>query len=291
MNDMASPHNDLSLVAMSRFVARNIKVIALWTSVFTVAGVVLAYSLTPLYRSEVVVSPADSSSGLGQLGGQLGGLASLAGINIGGGGSKKSDEALEYLRSHVFTAQFIERHALMPVLFANKWDAARGQWRSSKEDTPTIAEGVARFAKKVRQVSEDRRTGMVTLTIIWSDRTAAAQWANWMIAEADKDLRERAIAQQSRSIEYLKAEAAQTTSVEVANSISKVMETELKNAMLARTRDAYAFEVIDPAVASDPRDRDSPNRPLIAVLGAALGGVVGVIVAATRQRRRERPPP
>ena len=37
------------------------------------------------------------------------------------------------------------------------------------------------------------------------------------------------------------------------------METELKNAMLARTRDAYAFKILDPAVAPDPKDPDSPE--------------------------------
>ena len=247
------------------------------------ATVALAFALTPKYRAEVVVEPADSSSGLGDLG-QLGGLASLAGINLGGAGGKKSDSALEYLRSRAFTAGFIERHALMPQLFANRWDAARNQWRDPG-DAPTIAEGVSKFSKRIRQISEDRRTGIVTVAIIWRDRAAAAQWANLLISEADKALRERAIAEQGRSIEYLKSEAAQTPTVEIGNAISKLMETELKNAMLARTRDAYAFKVIDPAVAPDAKDRDSPNKPLIIVFGAGLGLVVGVIVAAMRQRR------
>jgi uncharacterized protein involved in exopolysaccharide biosynthesis len=220
---------------------------------------------------------------LGDLG-QLGGLASLAGINIGGAGGKKSDSALEYLRSRIFTAGFIERHSLMPLLFAKRWDAARNQWRDPS-DAPTLAEGVARFSKKVRQISEDRRTGIVTVDIVWTDRAAAAQWANWLIAEADRALRERAIAEQGRSIEYLKSEAAQTSTVEIGTAISKLMETELKNAMLARTRDAYAFKVIDPAVVPDVKDRDSPNKPLIIAFGAGLGLAAGLIAAAMRQRR------
>jgi len=233
------------------------------------------------------VFPAESSSGLGGELGQLGGLASLAGINIGGAGGKKSDEALEYLRSRTFTAGFIQRHGLMPILFANKWDSARNQWRNA-DDAPTIAEGVARFSKKVRQIEEDKRTGITKISIVWTDRVAAADWANWLIAEADKALRERAIAEQNRSIEFLKVETAQTSTVEIANAISKLMETELKNAMVARTRDAYAFKVLDPAMVADLKDRDSPNKPLITVMGAGLGFVIGVIAAAARQRRRAR---
>ena len=287
MNEPADlPRNDLSLIAMSRFLVRHAATIGIFIAIFVAASVVLAFKLTPKYRSEVVVSPADSASGLGDLG-QLGGLASLAGINIGGAGGKKSDESLEYLRSRAFTSGFIQRHGLMPILFAKKWDPARQQWRDP-EDAPTIAEGVERFSKKVCQVTEDRRTGIVTISVIWSDRFAAAQWANWLVAEADMELRERAVAEQGRSIEYLKSESGKTSTVEIQSAISKVMETELKNAMLARTRDSYAFKVIDPASVRDPKDRDSPNKPLIVFLGAVFGFAVGVIVAAARQRRKER---
>jgi uncharacterized protein involved in exopolysaccharide biosynthesis len=288
MSEIADPPgNDLSLMELLRFLGRHKLILVICVVVITAGAIALAFTLKPRYRSEVVVFPAESSSGLGSELGQLGGLASLAGINIGGAGGRKSEEALEYLRSRTFTAGFIQRHALMPLLFANKWDSARNQWRDA-DKAPTIAEGIARFSKKVRQIEEDKRTGIVKVSIIWSDRVAAADWANWLIAEADKALRARAIAEQNRSIEYLKAEAAQTSTVEIANAISKLMETELKNAMVARTRDAYAFKVLDPAVVADPKDRDSPNKPLIVVMGAGLGFVIGVIAAAVRQRRHAR---
>jgi uncharacterized protein involved in exopolysaccharide biosynthesis len=282
-----SQSNDLSLFAMARFVARHWLLLTVYVLIFAAAAAALAFVMKPKYRADVVVWPADSSSGLGALAGQLGGLASLAGINIGGSGGKKSDEALEFLRSRNFTAGFIQRHALLPVLFAKKWDADRQQWRNGQE-APTLAEGVTRFSKQVRQITEDRRTGIVTLSIIWRDRVAAAAWANQLIAEADQALRERAVAEQGRSIEYLKTEGEKTSSVEIASAISKLMETELKNSMVARTRDAYAFKVIDPAPVRDPKDFDSPNRPLIIAVGAGFGFFVGAIVAAVRQRRGER---
>jgi uncharacterized protein involved in exopolysaccharide biosynthesis len=282
-----SANNELSLSAVARFLAQNFWTWATITLIFAVAALVLALNMTNLYRSDVVVSPADSSSGMSELGSQLGGLASLAGINLGGGGSKKSDEALEYLRSRVFTTDFIQRHQLMPILFAKKWDPVQHAWRDPN-DPPSLSDAVTRFSKKVRQIAEDRRTGIVTVSIVWSDRNLAAEWANAMVAEADTALRERAVAQQSKSIEYLKSEAQRTNSVEVGSAISKLMETELKNAMVARTRDAYAFKVLDPAVPSDPKEHESPNRPLIVVVGGGVGFAVGVLVAAFRRSRRPR---
>ncbi len=285
-----TPYPTISVVTMVRFLWMHRVIIAICVAVGAVAAGAIAFSLTPKYRSEVVFSQAADSQGLGDLNGQLGGLASLAGINVGarGGGGKKSEEALEYLRSHVFTRQFIERHGLMPVLFSGKWDAQRRQWSG---EPPTMAEGVSKFANKVRQIAEDRRTGIVTLSMTWGDRFAAAQWANDYIAEADDALRQRAIAELGRSIDYLKAEAARASVVEVQAAVYRVMESELKDAMVARTSDAYAFKVVDPAVARDRKDKESPNKPLFVVLGSGFGFVFGVLWASSRQRKPERREP
>jgi len=73
--------------------------------------------------------------------------------------------------------------------------------------------------------------------------------------------------------------------VNMQQAVYKTMETELKDAMLARTRDAYAFKVLDPAVARDPKDIDSPNKPLIIAVGAGFGLLIGVVLAALGRRR------
>src|ERR1700674_6139739 len=91
------PRSDLSLLAILRFLGRHMVIITIFVVCFVIAAIALAFTLTPKYRSEIIVFPASSSGGLGDLGGQLGGLASLAGINLPGAGGKKSDEALEFL--------------------------------------------------------------------------------------------------------------------------------------------------------------------------------------------------
>jgi len=282
MNDISeTPPQDISLVAMAAFIRRHIRVIGSCVLLGAIAAGAASFLLTPRYRAEVVLSPVSSGSLSSDLGGSLGGLAAIAGISLGGA-SKRSDEALEYLRSRQFTRAFIERHGLMPLLFASKWDAAHNRWRGEE---PTIAEGVDRFTHKVLQITQDHRTGIVTLAIIWRDRAVAAQWANSLVAEADAALRARAIDEFKRSLEFLKQAAGETSLVEVQAAVAKTMETELKDAMLARTRDAYAFKVLDPAVVRDPWDTDSPNRPLIVVLGSGFGLLVGLLLAARRQRR------
>jgi LPS O-antigen subunit length determinant protein (WzzB/FepE family) len=281
-----TPSHEVSLLAIARFLRRNLFLIAFCLFAFAAAAVAASYLVTPLYRAELTFSPITDSPNFGQMGGGIGNLAAIAGINIGGGG-RKSDEALEYLRSRGFTAEFIQKHSLMPILYARKWDAQSGQWRGLP---PTLGAAVKRFSNNMRQISEDRRTGMVSLSITWSDRNLAAQWANALVAEADEALRKRGIAELARSIEYLQAEAAQAPNVEIRAAVYTVMESELKDQMLARTRDSYAFAILDPAVPPDMTDKDSPIRILYLALGGAFGLLVGCLWALGRRPASDRAP-
>ena len=94
----------------------------------TLASTVLALVMTPVYRAEIQVVPVsekDSNSRFAAQLGELGGLASLSGINTEQGGKK--NESIATLRSRKFTEQFIKDEKLLPVLFYDKWDAE--PWR------------------------------------------------------------------------------------------------------------------------------------------------------------------
>ena len=73
------------------------------TSLFAIGGVTYALLAQEWWRADVVLAPADKKALPGALG-QLGGLASLAGVNIGGGGDQ---EPLAVLRSKGFAREFI----------------------------------------------------------------------------------------------------------------------------------------------------------------------------------------
>jgi LPS O-antigen subunit length determinant protein (WzzB/FepE family) len=273
----------ISLLAIWRFLWLNVYLIGFCFLACAAAATAVSYLVTPRYRADVSFAPITDAPNFGQIAGELGSLAAIAGINVGG--SRKSEEALEYLRSRGFTAAFIQSHSLLPILYASKWDAQRGQWRA---EPPTLAMAVKRFSEKVRQISEDRRTGIVTLSIIWSDRVVAAQWANALVIEADDALRKRGIAELGRSIQYLQEEAAQSSNIEIRSAVYKVMESELKDQMLARTRDSYAFAVLDPAVPPDLTDKDSPIRILYVTFGGVFGLLLGSAWALGRRPASDR---
>jgi uncharacterized protein involved in exopolysaccharide biosynthesis len=256
--------------------------------VFAGLAAAAAFTMTPMYRAQVVVIPVKADDGraaLSSMVGQLGGLASLAGVSLGGGGNK--DEYIRFLRSSDFTARFIEDEKLLPVLFAKRWDAERGQWNvEDPADVPTVADGVRLFDDGMRNVSEEKVSGIVTLTLVWSDREQVAKWANLLIERANRDLRKRAIAEAQASTDYLNAELAKTSVLELRQAIYRLLENQIKTVMLANVRDQYAFRVIDPASAPDPDDTVRPKRLAMILLGMVFGGGVALMIVLWGLRRQ-----
>jgi uncharacterized protein involved in exopolysaccharide biosynthesis len=246
-----------------------------------------AFVMKPKYLVEVVMIPVkadDARSALSSVVGQLGGLASLAGAALSGGGNK--DENIEYLRSYDFAARFIEEENLLPILFAKKWDAQNGRWNvDDPEDVPTVSDGV-RLLDRIRNVQEERRTGLVTLSLKWRDRELAARWANLMVERVNRDLRARAIAEAQASIDYLNTELAKTGVVELRESLYRLYENQVKTIMFAKVRSQYAFKVIDPAFVPDADRFVQPKRIPMILIGA-LGGLLGGFLLVAFLLRRE----
>ena len=169
----------------------------------------------------------------------------------------------------------------LPVLYASKWDRERNDWKTNDaRSKPTLWKANKYFKEKIRRVSSDNKTGLVTLTITWSDPVFAAKWANDLVRMANDNLRDRAIAESERNISYLNEQAAKTDVVGIRQTIYNIMETEINKAMLAKGSEEYAFKIIDPAVV--PEKPYSP-RPVLWTLGSLLGALVlSVAVAFVR---------
>lgn len=98
------------------------------SALFAVCSIIYALSIPNIYKSEALLAPAGSeshSNGLAALAGQFGGLASMAGINLGDSHTDKTQLAIEVIKSRQFISDFIQKHKILPELMAaDKWDMA-----------------------------------------------------------------------------------------------------------------------------------------------------------------------
>lgn len=244
-----------------------------------------AYITTPIYRATTVFVPANvGRQGIGNLLGgalgSLGDLASLAGVNVSGGGTE-TEEALAVLKSRQFTEAFIRERNLMPTLFAKKWDAQRQAWKSDVVP-PTPAQAYKYFNLTIRSVLQDRKTGLITMQIDWRDRGEAAEWANELMVRLNREMRARAIAKADASVGYLEQELNKTSIVGTREAISRLMEAQIRQRMIANVTEEYAFRVVDRAIAPDKRDVLKPKKFLLLGAGLALGLILALVVVLFR---------
>ncbi len=110
---------DVDLLRIAGVLWRGRWQIAIVTMLFTVAFAAYVIVATPIYRAEVLLMPNEQDMSQNLPAG-IGGLASLAGIDIGA--SADSAEILAVLGSRVLIEEFIIDDDLMPILYADQWD-------------------------------------------------------------------------------------------------------------------------------------------------------------------------
>jgi len=250
---------------------------------------ITAFVLPREYDASIVIAPVadDGTSGrgggLGSLVGQLGGLASITGLSLTG--NERKAESMAILQSESLTERFIAENNLLPKLFYAKWDAANHRWNAMPpEKIPTLWKANEYFKKSVRKVSTDTKTGLSTLTITWTDPKIAATWANELVDLANNTIRGRTIEESERNIAYLNEQLAKSSMVSVQNSVSLLLESEIKKVMLARGSKEYAFRILDTAVA--PERPSFPNRTAWTAIGLFLGAAAASVFTLANPKRR-----
>lgn len=243
------------------------------------AGFGASYFFTPMFKAEAVLIPSDEILGLndGALG-SLGGLASLVGLGKSG---NKANEAIQTLKSRALVRTFIEGNGLLPIIFHDRWDASGRKWKVDMQGrVPTLEDGFKRFDKEILNVVENRKTGLINISVTWDDPALAKKWIDGLIDGANDRLRTQAVDRSARTLEYLEKIANTTAVTEVKTTIYKLIETEIKKQMVAAGGKDYAFRVVDPAVL--PERKVSPIRSLFLIVGALVVPAIWSLMVALR---------
>ena len=269
--------------------AGKIKIVAI-TAVFAIASVIYALSVPNQYRATALLSPAQSTGGgLSGALGQLGGLAAIAGVSIGGGESSEAQVAQEIMKSWSFIEGFIESNDLAVEIFAadgwdkssNKllinsdtYDVKNKKW-VSEDGSPSSWASFKAFSSRV-SVSEDKKSGLVSVSIEHYSPQIAKQWLDLYVAAINDHMQKRKMGKVTRNIEYLEAQIKKTNIAEMQEVFYTIIEEQIKSKMLAEASPDYAFVAVSPSMV--PEEKSQPKRALICILGTLLGGMLSVLL-------------
>ena len=274
------------------------------TAVFAIGSVLVALWLPNQYKATAVLAPAQSESGgLSSALGQLGGLASLAGVSIGAGESSESQIAQEIMKSWGFIESFIVDNNLEVEVYAAEglskssgelkidydvYDIDAQEWLLEDDETgelrpPTSWELFERFGEML-SVSQDKQSGLVSVSIEYYSPVIAKEWLDLYIDAINKHMQARQVAKVSSNISYLEAQIAKTSIAEMREVFYTIIEEQTKNKMVAEASPDYAFVAVSPSMV--PEEKSKPSRALICVLGTLLGGMLGVVIVLIRHYAR-----
>jgi uncharacterized protein involved in exopolysaccharide biosynthesis len=289
-------NNELDLFELFLVLWTKKHVILVSITLCLIIGVIYSISLPNMYQSTVLLSPLNTTSegGQGGIAGRLGGLASLAGVNLGGG-SNDLNKTVEIIKSKGFISSFVREHDLMiPLLAAKAWDANSGELLLDSEvfneETSTwywkgIKNGVAepsdwdiyRKFKKIFVISIDEESGFVTIGITHYSPVLTKEWVDLLVKQINENMKSKAIKDAQSSIQYLLSQLNKTNISDMKNVFFELIEEQTKRSMLAEVKPEFAFSTIDPA--SIPDTKIGPMRFVICMWAAFLGFVLGCACA------------
>lgn len=247
----------------------------------------VAYVVTAprIYEARVLLAPVteeELGGVLGSFAGQFRGLAPALGLNLGGGNTM-ADRAIAVMHSRSFTTEYLRKNDLLPELFPERWDAVAKAWKTRE---PTIDEMFERFDRDVRFISTDRKNGFTQVSLRLRNRESTVRWAALFVEQVNVRMREQAADEATRNLEYLRRELANDHPIGVQNALFDLVETQIRDKMMASVRHEYAFRVVDPPTLPDSDRFVSPRRALSVALAFVVGLLLAVTIAIFLERRR-----
>jgi LPS O-antigen subunit length determinant protein (WzzB/FepE family) len=273
--------------------------ITIFTAIFAISSVFYALSIPNIYKSETVLAFSSSDSTLSRMSGSsLGGLASLAGVNIGAESTSDSEIVLQVMQSWGFIEEFIKKNELeVDIIAAKGWnkkenkliyddeiyDEKNNKWlRESTEfipSNPTSYELYERF-NGMYSVSKDPLNGLISVSIEHFTPDSAKNILEIFIQETNDFMRNRKLEQVNQNIKYLQSQVKKTTVSETRKALYSLIQEEYKNKMLAEVNFDFSFVVVQKAMT--PEIKAKPKRAQIVLLMTLFAGILSCIIVLIR---------
>lgn len=270
------------------------------TLLASIASVYFSLKLPNIYQSKALLVPVESSSRNAAALGSYSGLASLAGVNLPAVSSEDNYvKALEKLVTLSFFENNILQGIFLPNLMALKswdrnmnvliydediYDKEKDSWIRDysfpQKQVPSPQESFVKFKGEHLNLIKDEKTGVISLSIKHKSPHIAKKWTELYVNEINSFYRQKDKLEAQKSITYLNNQIAKTNLSEIKQVMAELLQQEIQKLTLVEASEFYVFEYIDHPVVME--NKYSPNRALICILGALIGGIISILVVLIR---------
>jgi len=267
---------------------------------FSVTVVFFSLSLPNIYQSRALLTPIAPTDNISGALSSYSGLINLAGVRLPSQGAESNAvKAMEKMHSLSFFESDILPNINLPELMAmDSWDPmtneikfnediylkASNKWVRKfsypKKLVPSAQESFERFHKRHFFLSEDKKTGFISLRIQHQSPLIAKEWAELVIDQINTFYREKDKTEAEKAVNYLNNQIRKTNLAEIKEVIANLLQQETQKLTLIEASEAYVFDYIDPPAVMEKKI--APTRSKICIIGALLGGIFGVLIVLLR---------
>jgi uncharacterized protein involved in exopolysaccharide biosynthesis len=270
------------------------------TAFVSIIGVIYSLLLPNIYESKAILVPVNSSSGLSGALGSYSSLAGLAGINLSSGSDEgNSVKAIQKISSLSFFKNNILANIHLPDLMAVKswnpktntlafdesiFDTNSNTWirdyKYPQQQIPSAQESFEEFETVHLSLSEDKKSGFITLSIKHQSPFVAKQWVELIVNEINAFYRQKDKLESEKAVSYLNQQISMTGLSEIKQVLAQLLQEETKKLTLVEANQFYVFDYIDPPAIMEKKS--SPKRAVICIIIAIIGGMLSIFLVLIR---------
>jgi len=266
----------------------------------SILSIIYSLSLPNIYQSKALLLPNESGGSVSRALQSYSGLAGLAGINLPSQeGDSNSMRAKKKINSLSFFESNIMPNIFLPNLMAleswnpdknlitydnNIYDVISNTWTRKfsypQKQIPSPQESFQVFKSNHLSIAEDSMTGFITISVKHQSPYIAKNWTELLINQINSFYREKDKTEAEKAVNYLNEQISKTKLTEIKQVIAALLQQETQKLALIEANEFYVFEYIDPPVVMEKKSE--PSRSILCIIGAFIGGVLGVIIVLFR---------
>ena len=133
----------------------------------------------------------------------------------------------------------------------------------------------------VLSISQDAASGFILINVRHISPVFAKDFLSLVIQEANNILRSKDLDESTEALNYLKSQLAETSVLDLKESINALIESQLEIQMLANINEDYILIEIEPPFI--PEKSVSNDKRLIVIFSTIIGAMLGVLLAIVRE--------
>lgn len=254
--------------------------------IITAISIIIALSKPNVYQVTTTLFPQEQSKSQGG----LGGLASLAGINLDTGGAISPDISFKsMLANYAFMKKFIQDRELAKKIFdknlyksyvfALNYDGFYKLLKHSDKEKKNINEfTIYLFLKGVLSIQNNKKTGVITVTATHPSPKFAKYVLESFLEDSTKELVKMELKTLDIKISKYKKELLITQNLELKTELAKLISNLLKQKVYMNSNKYYKTNVLSKAYIPDEQDKVAPSRKNIVIVSFIGSLIVSILL-------------